>query len=271
MTENLVAKLASAFHYIAKNKSFKSVALVIAMAFNNIIYGWRNRSRKYSDKTMDHHEIINPLASYAPWNADEGFLETYQVIRNHTLVDIYRCYEVWSLVEQSSKLEGALIEIGTWRGGSGALIARRAQSCGIEDRVYLCDTFEGVAKTSEMDSYYHGSEHDDATIEHVESLVTRFGLGNCRIVPGIFPQESAHLITDDTFRFCHIDVDAYESARDIFDWIWDRLVIGGTVVYDDYGFLLTDGITKHVNGLRLRDDLLSIHNLNGHNILIKLH
>jgi hypothetical protein len=47
MTENLVAKLASAFHYIAKNKSFKSVALVIAMAFNNIIYGWRNRSRKY--------------------------------------------------------------------------------------------------------------------------------------------------------------------------------------------------------------------------------
>ena len=38
------------------------------------------------------------------------------------------------------------------------------------------------------------------------------------------------------FRFCDIDVDVFQSAKDILDWIWPRMVIGGVVVYDDYGF-----------------------------------
>jgi hypothetical protein len=66
------------------------------------------------------------------------------VIQRNTLVDIYRCYELWTLVEQTSKLAGGIMEVGVWRGGTGALIARKALIAGVEDPVYLCDTFQGV-------------------------------------------------------------------------------------------------------------------------------
>ncbi|NKB25536.1 MAG: hypothetical protein GKR87_14390 [Kiritimatiellae bacterium] len=70
----------------------------------------------------DYHEI-KPTSTYSPWYKDKLFIETYEKIKPYTLVDVYRYYELWSLVQQSSKLSGGIIEIGVFRGGSGALIA----------------------------------------------------------------------------------------------------------------------------------------------------
>ena len=87
---------------------------------------------------------------------------------------------------------------------------------------------------------------------------------------GIFPEESSGLIPSGTkFCFCHIDVDIYHSAKDIVDWIYDRLIPGGIIIFDDYGFHWTLGITKLVNELRTMEGHSIIHNLNGHAILIK--
>ena len=51
--------------------------------------------------------------------------------------------------------------MGTWRGGTGALLAKSAMLSGMDEKVYLCDTFKGVVKASEDDSVYVGGEHDD--------------------------------------------------------------------------------------------------------------
>lgn len=214
---------------------------------------------------------IIPGATYSPWATDSAFLKTLNEIQASTLVDVYRCYELWSLVEQSAKLEGALLEVGVWRGGTGALIARRAKLSGVSEPVYLCDTFTGVVKASASDSYYTGGEHRDASRMKVEELVYgRMSLDNVRIVEGIFPESATPEMDSTRFRFCHIDVDVYQSARDILAWVWDRLVIGGIVVYDDYGFPRTSGITKHLNEQRELSDRLFFYNLNGHGVLIRL-
>ena len=98
------------------------------------------------------YEAIKPKATFAPWCMDTAFQEIFKAIQNHTHVDKYRCYELWSLVEQSQKANvGALIEVGVWRGGSGAVIAQQAKNAGISEPVYLCDTFSGVVKASEKD------------------------------------------------------------------------------------------------------------------------
>jgi len=81
-----------------------------------------------------------------------GFRTTYSQVQGATLVDKYRCFELWRLVEQSAKLEsGAFIEIGVWRGGTAALIATQARDLGLKDKVYACDTFSGVVKAGEED------------------------------------------------------------------------------------------------------------------------
>ena len=219
------------------------------------------------------YEDVRPIASYAPWNADSLFLSTYEIIKGHTLVDIYRCWELWTLVGQSAKLTGGIIEIGVWRGGTGGLIATKAAHCGIQEPVYLCDTFRGVVKAGAHDTYYKGGEHADTSRSQVEALISeRLGLTNVRIREGVFPEATATSIEDEQkdFRLCHIDVDVYQSAKEILAWIWSRIVVGGIVVYDDYGFKGCEGITKFVNEQAGEDDRLVLHNLNGHAIVVKI-
>jgi O-methyltransferase len=216
------------------------------------------------------YDHVYPFANYAPWNSDPVFLSAYEAIRRNTLVDIYRCWELWSLVKRTETLGGGILEVGVWRGGTGALMAKRAQLAAANDPVYLCDTFEGVVKAGAHDTTYKGGEHADTAQHMVDGLVRRLDLKNVRILKGIFPEETAHLVDPGArFRLCHIDVDVYESAKDVMDWIWDRMVPGGIVVYDDYGFSVCEGITKYVNEQVDETDRLVLHNLNGHAIVIK--
>jgi len=217
------------------------------------------------------YESILPLATYAPWNSSADFRAVWAAVRNNTLVDIFRCWELWQLVEQSAKLSGSFIEVGVWRGGTGALIASAAKKHGITTPLYLCDTFRGVVKAGIHDSVYKGGEHANTSIPMVEALMKSLGLTSYRIVEGIFPDATSHLIPEnERFRLCHIDVDVYDSARDIADWVWDRIVPGGLMVYDDYGFEVCPGITRLVNEQMGMCDRLVFHNLNGHAIVVKL-
>lgn len=156
-------------------------------------------------------------------------------------------------------------------GGTGGLIAKNAELCDIKDEVYLCDTFSGVVKASSKDSEYSGGEHADTSVKIVENLIySKLKLNNVKILKGIFPQETSHLLNNKKFRLCHIDVDVYQSGKDVIDWIWEKMVVGGVVVFDDYGFKGADGIRKFVDEQRSCKDRLIIHNLNGHAIIIKL-
>jgi O-methyltransferase len=217
------------------------------------------------------YEYVYPKATYAPWNSAPEFLSTYKLIERNTLVDIYRCWELWTLVGQTAKWDGGILEVGVWRGGTGALMAKRAQVDGSHGLVYLCDTFEGVVKAGSHDTVYKGGEHSDTSQPIVEELLRTLDITNVSILKGIFPDKTAYLIEPGTrFRLCHIDVDVYQSAKDVTTWIWDRMVPGGLVVYDDYGFGGCEGITKYVNEQVSESDRILLHNLNGHAIMVKL-
>ena len=218
---------------------------------------------------VKEYETILPFATYAPWRKDTVFREVYETIKPSTFVDEYRCYELWSLVAECAKLPGALIEVGVWRGGTGALIAKKALLCGIPEPVYLCDTFHGVVKAGLYDPLYKGGEHHDTSVEIVQALLDKMQISNTKILKGIFPEETADLIECQEISFCHIDVDVYESGKDIVDWVWERLVVGGIIVFDDYGVEHCAGITRYVNDFKEFKNVHFIYNLNGHALLIK--
>ena len=225
---------------------------------------WEDKSRNYKYK----HFYNLPKATYSPWLQDEDFRKIYRLAKENTLVDIYRCYELWNLVKQTNKLTGDVLEVGVWKGGTGSLLAGATSK---EATVYLCDTFTGVVKAGEKDNQYTGGEHSDTSVEIVNRLLRQLSLTNYSILRGIFPDSTSSLIEDKKFRFCHIDVDVYQSAKDVFFWVWQRMVTGGIVVFDDYGFAACEGITDLVNNELLhRPDLIMLHNLNGHAVLIKI-
>lgn len=216
------------------------------------------------------HEKIISNSTYSPWLDNLDFIEIYNKIRTNTLVDHLRCYELWTLVAQTATLEGDILEVGVWRGGTGCLIAHRAKALGLSSQVYLCDTFSGVVKAGDNDPLYKGGEHADAPLSMVLELACDLGNSNIKILAGVFPDHTAQFISDRQFSLCHIDVDVYDSARDIVNWVWPRLVIGGMIVYDDYGFPSCQGVTHLVNQFTPRKGCITIHNINGHAISVKV-
>jgi O-methyltransferase len=220
---------------------------------------------------LARHSVILAEATYSPWISDQPFQEVYSAVRANTLVGIQRCYELWHLVGQVKHLDGDIIEVGVWRGGTGALLAMRSKLEELRATTYLCDTFRGVVKAGPQDTSYTGGEHADVDRAMVDRLIASLHLKDVEILAGVFPEETAHLIpADRRFRLCHIDVDVYRSAGDVLDWVWPRLVPGGLVVFDDYGFAGCEGVTALVNEEAQKPDRIMIHNLNGHGIMIKV-
>lgn len=215
-------------------------------------------------------ERLFPAATYAPWNADPEFRDVFSRIMGNTLVDQYRCYELWQLVQEVASVSGAVLEVGVWRGGTGVLLAKRIHMLALGTQVYLCDTYTGVVKASDADVGYVNGEHADTSEQVVERLCHRLEVSNAVILKGIFPEETGDSVKDSRFRLCHIDVDVYQSAKDVFDWVWPRLSRGGIVVFDDYGFSGCSGITRLVDSFRNHKDRLVVYNLNAHALVVKL-
>ena len=136
------------------------------------------------------HAMGYPISTYAPWQSEAEFKRVYRTIKRKTLVDIWRCHELWSLLGELRESPGAVVEVGVWRGGTGALTAARIEALGQTERVYLCDTWRGVVKTGPTDIYYRDGKHDDTSKQIVEALVQRMGLRNVVLLQGIFPEDT---------------------------------------------------------------------------------
>ncbi len=213
---------------------------------------------------------VHPVAGYSPWLADADFVATANAVRGSTLVDHLRLWELWCLVEETRDLPGGILEVGVWRGGTGAVMAKRLALLGDPAPLVLCDTFAGVVKATAADLHYQGGEHRDASAEGVKALLQQVApRDKTSILTGIFPDETGVQVQGMQFRLVHIDVDVYQSARDILDFVWPRMPSGGVVVYDDFGFQTCTGIARHVEEQRDLPDRLVVHNLNGHALVIK--
>ena len=199
---------------------------------------------------------------------DPAFAKVEKLTRAHTLVDILRRHEIWVQVGQVAKLgEGDILEVGVWRGGTGLLIAEAMRHFGVSGTLYLADTFTGVVKAGDNDSRYSGGEHADVTLADVEALFKTNG-HDVRILTGIFPEDTGGDFHG-RIKLLHIDVDVYQSARDVVEWCFNRIVPGGIIIFDDYGFTGTDGVTRLCEEYEIDDRFLFVANANGHAILIK--
>jgi O-methyltransferase len=102
----------------------------------------------------------------------------------------------------------------------------------------------------------------------VTNLLNGLGLRNFSLLEGTFPDQTGCQINGQ-LALVHCDVDVYSSAKAVVEWALPKLSRGGVIKFDDYGFSGCEGVTRLVNQIRTNIELLFIHNLNGHAILIK--
>lgn len=175
-----------------------------------------------------------------------GPLEAWRlsVVRPYTLLDFERLSTLRRLVERiiAEGVPGSLVECGSWRGGSGALIgavARRDES----RHVWLLDSWEGFpASTSDLDVASNGFVGTaGACAAPREDAERVLGLLHQRpeavdLVQGWF-EDSIPQVKERMGKIAllHLDGDLYQSTKTCLEELYPAVVPGGFVVIDDYG------------------------------------
>mgnify|MGYP006076813765 CR=1 FL=1 len=251
------------------NKKKYSVVSAIKHILAQIGLGiYRERRKKIvwqNSPSKKTHQRIFTNATYSPWIDNKNFQKIYSIVKDHTLLDKFRLYELFELVKQTNDVEGDILEIGVYKGGSGILLAKA--SVNLKKTVYLLDTFEGVVKAGGKDTKYQGGEHFDTSVEQIQRLIKKYKIKNTKIFKGVFPDDFTDSV--DKVSFVHCDVDVYKSCRDIIEYLLPKLSVGSIIVFDDYGFDGCEGVTSYCEELRENNNFHFVYNLNGHGIFIK--
>lgn len=164
-----------------------------------------------------------------------------------TMLDYDRLFTLWEAVRNVAAIDGAAAEIGTFRGGSAALVAQALQAFSATPReIHVVDTFEG-----HLDDSF--SAHDDP-VQHGKFQQTQFEdvreflggypgalvyMGDGPVVASGWPERS--------YCFVHLDVDLYQPTIDSLAYFGPRLAAGGAIVVDDYGAASCPGIVRAVH------------------------
>lgn len=128
--------------------------------------------------------------------------------------------------------EGAIVEIGVYRGGSAWHLAKLGRP------LYLYDTFTGIPYQGPLDSGNHVGKFGDTSAAVVQNLIP-----SAHVIAGLFPDT---LIDMPPVGFVHADADQYASTKAILEQMPARMVKGGFILFDDFGVDDCEGCTQAV-------------------------
>jgi O-methyltransferase len=204
---------------------------------------------KYLKKQPNDRKTSNSEDSfyrplYCPWLVESGFQYHYLKCSKKTLVSPDRCFILFKTLLQALRKEGDVIECGVYKGGTAALMASCLKELNYKKKLYLFDTFEGMPETNSAKDFHTKGDFSDTSLESVMEFVGFPEIVSYR--KGFLPATFKGL-ENASFCFAHVDVDIYRSILDALEFIWPRLVNGGIIVFDDYGFPTCPGAREAVD------------------------
>lgn len=150
------------------------------------------------------------------------------------------------------QLPGAIVECGVWRGGSMFTAARTLLDAGDGTReLYLYDTYSGMPAPGEQD-VRHSDGQSAATLmldpaeeqtraiaglQTVKDTMASSGYDGARVhfIPGKV-EETIPAIAPAEIALLRLDTDWYSSTLHELEHLYSRLVPGGVLIIDDYGW-----------------------------------
>jgi O-methyltransferase len=162
----------------------------------------------------------------------------------------WRYYIYVKFAEMALRTEGDFVECGVYKGGY-AMAAMDYINFHAQGRLYyLLDTFEGLSaghltetekKAGLLSTYKNYEESYEAVLKTFKNYPTRIIRGT---VPETLPECKAEKIA-----FLSIDMNCTEPEIAALRFFWPKLVSGGIVLHDDYGF------AAHIEQKRAVDQL----------------
>ena len=183
-------------------------------------------------------------------SVDERFIDVAQPLVNQrrTMLGYDRLHTLWQAAANAAVLPLPAVEIGTFRGGSAALLAGAFRALtGTDRELHVVDTFEG-----HLDETF--SEHDaeerqrgkfqGTTLADVRQFLSTYAKvhvhqGDAAAVLAAWPERHYALV--------HIDVDLYQPMRECLDYFGPRMAPAGIIVVDDYESPTCPGVAQAVS------------------------
>jgi hypothetical protein len=142
------------------------------------------------------------------------------------------------------QLEGDFVECGVFEGFMAQTIIEYTSFADAPRKFYLYDTFEGFSpQYSEPDDFgprsgfYHFANKVYSRDGLYDDVVKRFApYHNAKVIRGVVP-DVLHDISPETIAFLHIDMNSPRAEKGALEVLFERVVPGGVIVFDDYGWL----------------------------------
>ncbi|MFD3523824.1 TylF/MycF/NovP-related O-methyltransferase [Streptomyces sp. NPDC058653] len=186
----------------------------------------------YDDEAKSIIRAVKPYTMTSPERLNAFILATRHVVRHN--------------------IPGDIVECGVWRGGSMQACAKTLLSLGETDRgLHLFDTFEGMPPPTAEDLRRDGKSAREllaaqgkdrpiwaiASLEDVQAGFEKVPYPGERVhyvqgmVEDTVPQQAPEQIS-----ILRLDTDWYASTRHELEFLYPRLVSGGVLLIDDYGY-----------------------------------
>jgi hypothetical protein len=189
-----------------------------------------------------------------PPDLDERDIALFSMVQPYTMTAVECVHALAEAVRYIVRhdIPGSFVECGVWKGGSMMVVARTLLDHGVGDReLFLFDTFDGMPAPSDSDINLRGDRAADMlaaadkrdtiwAISHLDETMR-----NARSVG--YPPERIHFIegrveetlpgkAPEAIALLRLDMDWHEPTRHALEHLFPRLVRGGVLIVDDYGY-----------------------------------
>jgi hypothetical protein len=206
---------------------------------------------------------------YSPWNEDDKFNAFYRMICQNTLISKRKLFDLYQIGAQINRsLQGIVLEVGTYRGGSSGLLA----SVFPEKELILWDIWNKVVE--EDSTFVKKIYAASSDLQEAKQLLSKTGTNSAikaSFIDDIFP--NATIISEWQSDISLIHFDIYDSNAFMLgiDLLWPRLAMGGVFIVGGYGSISLNPLTDAVNKFVENSNCLFIESQSGMGLIFKLH
>jgi len=152
-------------------------------------------------------------------------------------------------------LSGNVAECGCWKGHSSYIISKILEEYNFGGVYSIFDSFEGGLSDKQSEDQNARLSMSAKEIEHEKKIFSSAEEDLHRVLEpfdfyklykGWIP-ERFNEIEGQKFIFVHLDVDLYQPTLDGLEFFYPRLVKGGVIVIDDYGYTQFPGAKSSVD------------------------
>lgn len=147
------------------------------------------------------------------------------------------CWAAWSVKDKA----GDLVECGVNHGGLSRAVMHYIDFDRLDKRFWLLDTYEGLPGHLISEDERRCGILPGGYAQCYDQVVETFcPFPRVEIIKGVVPDTLSRVVCE---QVCYLSLDMNNAASEVAaaEYFWDRLVSGGIIILDDYGW------TKQIN------------------------